>query len=379
MDTGIYFFDTHIITIGLLLVFSSIILIKNDRSDFRNTLMVQLMYVAIFSLFIEIITFVVDGEQSILLFYVNYISNILLLFLPVVILFIFTCYIDYNLYESVKRLKTKFYYLDLLLPISILLIINHFTPFLFSIDSSNIFSKEPFNILALGSFLLVYLQMIYLSYQSRAIVKKSLIWIIAMFGLVPVIFEVLELFVGELPYTYLGISFVIMFSYLAHETSNKNKDHLTGLNTRIAANNYIDSCIQKNIEFSVIILDLNNFKKLNDTYGHFVGDLAIIDFSKKISRAFKIHGVVSRLGGDEFIVVLGTSNISMINYQVNQLKGNIKKGNQIYSHMMGFSYGLVISSEVDKLTPQNLLDEADKRMYLNKTKNKELKRRLTDK
>ena len=131
MDTGIYFFDTHIITIGLLLVFSSIILIKNDRSDFRNTLMVQLMYVAIFSLFIEIITFVVDGEQSILLFYVNYISNILLLFLPVVILFIFTCYIDYNLYESVKRLKTKFYYLDLLLPISILLIINHFTPFLF--------------------------------------------------------------------------------------------------------------------------------------------------------------------------------------------------------------------------------------------------------
>ncbi len=378
MDLEIYFFDSHVITIILLLVFSSIILVKSDRSDFRNTLMIQLMYISVFLLVIEIITFLVNGEPGIIMFYVNYVSNVLLILLPFVILFIFTCYVDYNLYESVKRLKTKLYYVDLLLPISILIIINFFTPILFSIDSTNTFSKDSLNVLILCSFFFVYLQMGYLAYQNRTIIKKSLTKIVFMFGFVPVVLEVLENFVGELPYTYIGVSFVIIFTYLSYETSNKNKDQLTGLNTRISATNYIDTCIQKNKAFCVIILDLNNFKKLNDTYGHFVGDLAIIDFSKKIERTFRSYGVVSRLGGDEFIVVLGTTNNSLILYQINQLNRIIKTGNQVYSHMMGFSYGSIISYEVETLTPENLLLEADKRMYQNKAENKELRRRFDD-
>ena len=56
--------------------------------------------------------------------------------------------------------------------------------------------------------------------------------------------------------------------------------------------------------FAVVMIDLDDYKHINDTYGHVVGDQVIRIFAKILDRLFSKDGMVSRFGGDEFLIVL---------------------------------------------------------------------------
>ena len=56
---------------------------------------------------------------------------------------------------------------------------------------------------------------------------------------------------------------------------------------------------------AVMFLDLDNFKPLNDTHGHVVGDLLLIEVARRISSCIREMDIVARFGGDEFVVILG--------------------------------------------------------------------------
>lgn len=86
-------------------------------------------------------------------------------------------------------------------------------------------------------------------------------------------------------------------------------DGLTGTYTR----EYIISQIEKNIKqkkkFSIGMIDIDDYKKVNDTYGHFVGDQVLIDFVKLAEGAIEKGNFLGRYGGEEFIVLLNTEDI----------------------------------------------------------------------
>lgn len=82
--------------------------------------------------------------------------------------------------------------------------------------------------------------------------------------------------------------------------SNANTDFLTGLFNRRRLNEYMNNISGGNI--AVITVDLDNFKSINDTYGHAVGDTALIDTAKTLCSCFE-KDFIARLGGDEFLIV----------------------------------------------------------------------------
>src|SRR5690606_23342021 len=57
-------------------------------------------------------------------------------------------------------------------------------------------------------------------------------------------------------------------------------------------------------KFSIVLLDIHNFKNINDSYWHEVGDNLIVEFANRIQKAIEDVGTVARLGGDEFIALL---------------------------------------------------------------------------
>lgn len=61
---------------------------------------------------------------------------------------------------------------------------------------------------------------------------------------------------------------------------------------------------RKNIPFSILYLDIDHFKKVNDTYGHSVGDLVLQEFSRKIKDNLRLEDKIGRIGGEEFLVIL---------------------------------------------------------------------------
>ena len=91
-----------------------------------------------------------------------------------------------------------------------------------------------------------------------------------------------------------------------------NRDSLTGLHNTTSytawAAKFDQDIKNENIEFGVVVLDLNNLKQANDKYGHTIGNKLIISAAKLISDVFK-RSPVFRIGGDEFLVVLQNGDL----------------------------------------------------------------------
>lgn len=89
---------------------------------------------------------------------------------------------------------------------------------------------------------------------------------------------------------------------------NATHDHLTGLPNRTVLNAYIEDELHKNkatpLNYAVLFVDLDSFKSVNDTYGHVVGDRVLIEAARRIKSAVGEKGLVTRHGGDEFVVLV---------------------------------------------------------------------------
>jgi len=66
---------------------------------------------------------------------------------------------------------------------------------------------------------------------------------------------------------------------------------------------YVDSLIKEKVPFALTIIDIDNFKQINDNYGHHVGDLVLQETAMNLIDAYEDYGIVGRFGGDEFIIV----------------------------------------------------------------------------
>ncbi len=86
-----------------------------------------------------------------------------------------------------------------------------------------------------------------------------------------------------------------------------NHDSLTGLNNRAAFNAELAARAAKGSKLALAIIDLDNFKLVNDTRGHLVGDKVLIEAATRISRACQPSEFIARLGGDEFAIVIDSA------------------------------------------------------------------------
>lgn len=117
-------------------------------------------------------------------------------------------------------------------------------------------------------------------------------------------------------------------------------------------------------KYGMISFDLNNLKRTNDTKGHDAGDFLIKKFAESLSAVFEPYGMVGRMGGDEFIVVLP----DMTNVDIDKLMGKfwkqLEKMNQEHPELnMSAAYGFCKKGENATQTAREIYREADARMY----------------
>ena len=138
------------------------------------------------------------------------------------------------------------------------------------------------------------------------------------------------------------------------------QDTLTGLHNRRAMDRYISNYQQENCTFSLGILDLDYFKKINDQWGHSYGDEVLCQFSNLLNKiALEYKGLAVRLGGEEFVLLLpfGSSR-ALACYQ--ELSDQLSEA-ELNHGPVTFSAGLV---EAKLKEPQDLLlSRADKLLY----------------
>jgi len=150
------------------------------------------------------------------------------------------------------------------------------------------------------------------------------------------------------------------------------RDPLTGLYNRGYLMDFLKKLLvkskRKKYKFTVIFLDINNFKTVNDNYGHIIGDKVLIDIADLLKKTFREYDLIARYGGDEFVVVIDEENDIDIKKIFERLNKNIIKNFKKYNISM--AYGVAVSDEASGV--QELLDLADKRMYENKREMKSI-------
>lgn len=145
-------------------------------------------------------------------------------------------------------------------------------------------------------------------------------------------------------------------------------DTLTGLPNRNKLREYIANEISsKGSTFSLFLLDLDRFKFVNDTKGHSVGDLILIDVGKRLKKIVGTNGIVFRLSGDEFIVVLKFDDMNKVKAVAESILNEFKTPFLISENEFHLTTSIGISCfPKDGIDQDNLMKNADSAMYLAK-------------
>lgn len=153
-------------------------------------------------------------------------------------------------------------------------------------------------------------------------------------------------------------------------------DELTGLNNRKHFNNLIEEQLKKHSLLesrgALIIIDIDNFKFINDSYGHKCGDIFLEKFSKDLKRTFNRDELLCRFGGDEFIVfVPHISDLQQIKEVVNKIMSILKTPYLISNKKVVTtgSIGVAVFPD-DGEEAEVLLKNADAAMYIAKSNGK---------
>lgn len=142
-------------------------------------------------------------------------------------------------------------------------------------------------------------------------------------------------------------------------------DTLTGLPNRARFSSHLSQLVREQVEHALLVFDLDNFKKINDSLGHELGDTLLCKLSERLSQFTRFKAKLYRLGGDEFAVVLeNTNDIHSITSLAKDLLKQINLPFFIEQHELAItsSIGIVLYPE-DGNDPQALLRNADTAMY----------------
>jgi diguanylate cyclase (GGDEF)-like protein/hemerythrin-like metal-binding protein/PAS domain S-box-containing protein len=145
-------------------------------------------------------------------------------------------------------------------------------------------------------------------------------------------------------------------------------DHLTGLPNRLQMNdrfNYALNLAQRSGEtLAVLFLDLDHFKNINDTLGHSIGDRLLMEMANRIKHALRDEDTVSRLGGDEFILILPNADENGVAHVATKLLGTIARPCTLDQHELvtTASIGIAIFP-TDGRDFETLMKNADAAMY----------------
>lgn len=247
------------------------------------------------------------------------------------------------------------------------LVINIFVPFVFSAPN-NVYQREAAYGIFLAIALVYIIDSLVLYFRCRNKVGILKFFPVQIF-LIPVMAGiVIQVLFYEMSVIWPSVAVALAGVMTALKNEVIYTDRLTGLYNR----SYLDYIRQeiadrKETSLSGIMIDLNDFKQINDDYGHSVGDEALIEAAGIFNDAFSEYGVVTRYAGDELVALLNTTDEALVESLIAKANAAMDKRNAANTkvYRLSAAMGYAVFDFRDQ-SMDDFLKRIDQEMYRKK-------------
>ena len=252
------------------------------------------------------------------------------------------------------------------------------TSWLFIFDEEGLYHRGPFYYVpAAMMIVLVLAAEAYVALSHRTL-NGQLFRALLAFPAPIIIGAIAQMYYQGMPWMLLGVSLSVLLIFVNTQTMNMNMDYLT----RVFNRKKLDSELELAVErahagdlFSGMMVDIDKFKDINDTYGHAVGDMAIIETARLLRRCVRVEDMIARFGGDEFFILLNTDkpeSLDIIAQRIDNQALEFNRGSSTYQLSLSKGYAVFDPSVFASVTEfERHIDEL---MYADKMKRREAMR-----
>lgn len=331
----------------------------------------------------ESAAFFVDGNNFAGLREVSLVLNSLLYINNILFSFAWTVYADFKLFGDNQRIKKYYGFVGIpALLVTIGSIVNLFTPVFYRISEGNVYSRTELFIIP---YIFTYLYLAYgvgIIYKYRKKVRKYL-FLPAIIFMIPILLgSLLQFFFYGFSLVWIGVAIAIVSLYINVQNEVSYVDPLSGLFTRQYMNHYLDQEIKKQPNsgkmLAGIMMDIDNFKSINDNFGHLVGDDAILAAGQIMHKAASEGDFAVRFAGDEFVIICLADSYAYIDRIISSITDITEEYNETEKkpYKLSFSMGYSVYGGSDD-SADAFLGRMDAAMYEHK-RSKIEKRQLPD-
>jgi len=259
--------------------------------------------------------------------------------------------------------------------VSVIELLSIYTHWIYYLDSSLVFHNGPLHILqtiviySYYTMSSLYMQITLLFCKDK--IRRKSLMLYQLFIIFLFTSGIIYYFSSAIPCTFPAITLALMMTYHNFQVQQISTDALTKLNNRRAFDIYISTLLngQELKQFFLFMLDVDKFKRINDSFGHLEGDNALATTAELLrSVCSEKKAFIARYGGDEFVIILKNASI----YEAERLRCEIYDAFDKYNTKPGILYPLHISigfADSD-MTPQrtisNIVKAADSQLYTEK-------------
>lgn len=336
--------------------------------DHLFTVLIQMVMVACI---VEPLTFYVDAKPGAVYYWINLLGNTYLYTMILIGAYVWCIYVDFRLYKKPDRVWKKYRYFGLMgIIMELGLIANIWGGFLFYVDDKNVYHRGAFVLYVFYFYFALSAACSIFILEKYKKTHGNIVFFPIWMFMIPVFLGCLiQAFFYGVSTSWMGAAMGIVAIYMSLQNEQSYVDGLTGLYNR----QYLDHAMWEikvgEGDYYGIMMDLNFFKKINDTLGHSVGDQALKDTARILIKSVMNSAdcTVFRFAGDEFIILIKAPSEAA----VVDLEEKIRKNAKSYSEEKNRPYEISISMGHDKYergvdTDDTFFKKIDAAMYIDK-------------
>jgi len=297
--------------------------------------------------------------------------------LSTILIPIFYRYVCMQISGLDKTLKRNLYFVLVVLTFlcAATVVSTAFTGQIFYFDSARIYHRGPFLFMPMSMQLIMMLMIEGFLISQRQKIEANYFRSLTLFLVIPLIGWALQLLIFGLPFSLLGITFAAQILFTNIQNRNMDKDYLTGAFSRQILDSYLQHKIDLSAKqgmFAAILLDVDDFKSINDRFGHFEGDIALTKAVHVLRNSVGRNDLVARYGGDEFCIILESDKTRTIEDTIRRIDKNISDFNRDENkpYKLSFSMGYAVYHPSVGNTAESFLRVIDQKMYEQKNARK---------